>query len=364
MLPVVKDILFVTDAPAVGGSEVYMRELIPPLREYGLSGHVAMPELSGTADFRQQLADRDIPLLAYRRLTQVAAYQAELNPALTLLSSWNALGYRKYYQTLRGPFVSLIHDQLMLHIPGLPQGLYRAFYEVLQARDIRGADHVITVSHWGARYLERHHKMPHVHAVPNGVNVHRFHPVQAAQREKLRGKLGFTGFTVLVPARMSIEKNHFAVLGVARAAPELNFVLVSTGYLEPALRRLAPPNVRFLGQRNDMPDLYRAADVVLQPTIAENQSLATLEALASGTPVVTNDIPAQREIIRFGREGLLIGSGVPGYAAALRALAAHPQKLAEMAVSARQSVLDGHTLEQNAAALAGVLNGLAVQVGP
>ncbi|ACO47102.1 glycosyltransferase family 4 protein [Deinococcus deserti] len=354
-------VLFVTDAPAVGGSEVYMREIIPPMRPFGVQAEVAMPAAAGTADFRAQLSERGISVHAYHDLQEVVTVERAGTFDLTVLSSWNALGYRKYYLALRGPFVSLVHDQLMLHIPGLPQALYRAFYEVLQARDIRGAQHVVTVSHWAAAYLRRHHRMSQVHAVPNGVDVHKFRPASETERQTLREVYGFRRFTVLVPARMSIEKNHPAVMAVARAAPELDFVLVGTGYLEGVLRRVATPNVRFFGKRHDMPELYRAADVVLQPTIAENQSLATLEALSSGTPVVTNDIPAQRELMTFGQEGLLVGSGVHGYATALRALAAHPEHRRCMGESARSRVLAGHTLEQNAATLAGLLRELSAR---
>ncbi|GGN41957.1 glycosyltransferase family 4 protein [Deinococcus daejeonensis] len=353
-------VLFVTDAPAVGGSEVYMREIIPPMCAHGVHAEVAMPDVPGTADFRAQLQERGIPVHAYRTLDEVARVEREGRGFdLTVLSSWNPRGYRKYYRALRGPFVSLVHDQLMLHIPGLPQGVYRACYEWLQAGDIRGAQHVITVSEWGAEYLRRHHRMTQVHAVPNGVDIVKFRPGDPQERAALRERLGFTGFTVLNPARMSIEKNHPAVIAAAWQAPELHFVLVGNGYLEPALKRAAPRNVTFLGKRHDMPDLYRAADVVLQPTIAENQSLATLEALASGTPVVTNDIPAQRELIRMGQEGLLVRGGAPGYAAALRALAAHPDALRRMGLAARQSVLDGHTLDGNARHLATLLKELA-----
>lgn len=352
-------VLFVTDAPAVGGSEVYMRELIPPMREHGIYAEVAMPAASGTAEFRSQLAARAIPVHAYQKLPEVAEVQRRGNFDLTILSSWNAWGYRKYYSALRGPFVSLIHDQLMLHIPLLPQGIYRAMYEIAQAGDIRGADHVVTVSEWAARYLEQHHRVPKVYAVPNGVDTAKFRPAEADERENLRAEYGFKRFTVLTVARFSIEKNHPTVLAVARALPQLDFVLAGTGYLEEPLKKIAPPNLRFLGKRNDVPQLYRAADVILQPTIAENQSLATLEALSSGTPVVTNDIPAQRELIEFGREGLLVGSGVDGYAKALRFLAANPAHLERMGQSARQSVLHGHTLEQNAAGLAELLRELA-----
>lgn len=317
-----------------------------------------MPDVPGTRDFRASLADRGVRVHAYRALSQVPG-----GFDLTLLSSWNPRGYRKYYRELRPPFVSLVHDQLMLHVPGLPQLLYRTAYDWLQAGDIRQAAHVITVSHWAAGHLRRHHRIEHVDAVPNGVNVEKFRPALPGERETLRAGLGFSRFTVLVPARLSLEKNHLSVLGVARAAPELDFVLVGSGYLEPLLRQLASPNVRLLGQRQDMPGLYRAADVVWQPTIAENQSLATLEALASGAPVVTNDIPAQRELITFGQEGLLVAGGVPGYVQALRALAARPELRARMGERARARVLAGHTLTQNAGRLAEVLHRLTGELG-
>lgn len=357
------NVLFVTDAPAIGGSEVYMRELIPPMREHGVFGTVAMPDVPGTAEFRRQLHDRGIPVQAYRELGEVAELQRRSDFRLTLLSSWNPRGYRKYYAALRGPFVSLIHDQLMLHIPGLPQGIYRAFYEVLAAQDIRGADHIVTVSRWAARYLERWHGMQEVHAVPNGVDTQKFRPAGEAERTELREKFDFVAFTVLTVARFSIEKNHPTVIEVARRAPELQFVLAGTGYLEEPLRRMATPNVRFLGKRNDVPELYRAADVAFQPTIAENQSLATLEAMSSGTPILTNDIPAQRELVEFGREGLLVNGGaaggIDGYVKALRSLAANPERTRDMGRAARAKVLHGHTLEENAAALAGLLRQLA-----
>lgn len=338
----------------MGGSEVHLRETIPAMARSGIHAEVAMPDLPGTAAFRAGLGERGVRVHAYRTLGEVPT-----GFDLTLLSSWHPRGYRKYYRELRPPFVSLVHDQLMLHLPGLPQALYRTAYDVLQAGDIRQAASVITVSHWAAEHLRRYHRVARVDAVPNGVDVEKFRPASPPERAALRTKLGFSRFTVLVPARLSLEKNHLSVLGVARGAPELDFVLVGSGPLEGLLRRAAPPNMRLLGQRQDMPELYRAADVVLQPTIAENQSLATLEALASGTGVVTNDIPPQRELIAFGQEGLLVAGGVPGYVQALRAVARHPERLREMGERARSRVLSGHTLAGHAEELARVLHRLA-----
>lgn len=95
-----------------------------------------------------------------------------------------------------------------------------------------------------------------------------------------------------------------------------------------------------------MPDLYRAADVLLQPTLAENQSLVTLEALASGLPLVTTPIPAQRELVQDGQTGLLVPPQPALLARALRALAAHPEQARRYGAAAREWVLDHHSLDQ------------------
>ncbi|GGJ89650.1 glycosyltransferase family 4 protein [Deinococcus aquiradiocola] len=351
-------VLFVTDAPAVGGSEVYMRELIPPLRERGVHAEVALPDLEGNRGLREQLKALGVVVHVYGSVS-------ELPPGfdLYLLSSWNPGGYRKYYRALPGPFVALVHDQLMLYVPGLPRGVYRALYEALQARDIRRAGDVVTVSRWGAEYLRSQHGMRAVHAVQNGVNTDKFRPPVGAEREEARAALGFSRFTVLVPARLSAEKNHVALLPVARRLPELEFVLVGSGYMEWPVRRLGSANLRFLGGRNDMPLLYRAADVVLQPTIAENQSLATLEAMASGAAVVCNDIPAQRELIEDRVSGWLVGNGTAGYVEALRALSRDPGLVAAFGRAARARVLERHTLTRNADAFAGTLREIVAGLG-
>jgi glycosyltransferase involved in cell wall biosynthesis len=101
-----------------------------------------------------------------------------------------------------------------------------------------------------------------------------------------------------------------------------------------------------------MPELYRAADAVLLPTLGENQSLATLEAMASALPVVTTPIPAQEELIQNGVTGLLVPPRPHLLAQALNRLQGEGQALG---ARARAHVLGHHTLEGSAEVLAAAL---------
>jgi glycosyltransferase involved in cell wall biosynthesis len=64
--------------------------------------------------------------------------------------------------------------------------------------------------------------------------------------------------------------------------------------------------VRFLGPRDDVPELIGASDVVVHSTHSEGFGLVLLEAFASRTPVVATDVPACREVLDNGSCGLLV----------------------------------------------------------
>jgi D-inositol-3-phosphate glycosyltransferase len=75
----------------------------------------------------------------------------------------------------------------------------------------------------------------------------------------------------------------------------------------------------------ELPDLYRAADVVVVPSASESFGLVALEAAACGTPVVATAVGGLRLTIRDGETGYLVGERDPaGFAAALSRVLADP----------------------------------------
>ncbi|MFC4639419.1 glycosyltransferase family 4 protein [Deinococcus hohokamensis] len=352
------EVAFLTDAPRVAGSEVWLADLLPRLPAHGIRPTLYLPRHHTLDRFVQGLAA--VSVQRYDDPTGLPDLTRSAD--LRVVQAWEPGTYRALLPRLAAPRVVVSHDQLDYHYPAPVRALYREIFRRTKANAFRQADGVVTVSNWGAGFLREQMQLGTTQAMTNGADADKFRPALPDERAALRAGLGFSRFTVLVPGRFTLEKNQLAAVRAARHAPALEFVFVGDmdagmGVAAQALaRRLHLQNVRFLGRRWDMPELYRAADALLQPTLAENQSLVTLEAMSSGLPVVTTPIPAQAELVRDGVDGLLVPAQPALLAQALLALAAHPDRARQFGASARQRVLDHHTHDSSAAQLASLLH--------
>lgn len=63
--------------------------------------------------------------------------------------------------------------------------------------------------------------------------------------------------------------------------------------------------VEFLGERRDVPDLITRSDLFLNTSHYEGFSVAILEAMAMGLPVIATDVAGNRGLVRPGQNGLL-----------------------------------------------------------
>jgi glycosyltransferase involved in cell wall biosynthesis len=144
--------------------------------------------------------------------------------------------------------------------------------------------------------------------VSGGVNVATFSPGDGLAAARKRLGLASDGVVLLtvrrLEPRMGLETLLIAFARLhAPTSPEL--FVVGGGSLEGTLRRLASElgvdsRVHLVGRTGDemLQDWYRAADLFVLPTVAyEGFGLATVEALASGTPVVGTPVGATPEIL-------------------------------------------------------------------
>jgi len=141
-----------------------------------------------------------------------------------------------------------------------------------------------------------------------------------------------------------------AALRLAEALPQARFVLAGQGSDLDALRKRAAPlgdRFVFLGLRADVPALMAAFDVCVVPSVNEGMGRVLLEAGAAGAPVAASRVGGIPDIVDDGETGLLVPPrDAAALAAALRDLAASPERRALMGAAARAKVVPRYSLEE------------------
>jgi glycosyltransferase involved in cell wall biosynthesis len=107
-----------------------------------------------------------------------------------------------------------------------------------------------------------------------------------------------------VAALVPYKRVEMAIAVAERVGRPLE--IVGTGPRMAALRRVAGPNVRFLGwlDRDELRAAYRRAAALLVPNV-EDFGMVTVEGLACGTPAVGLAASGTADIVRDGRDGVL-----------------------------------------------------------
>lgn len=178
------------------------------------------------------------------------------------------------------------------------------------------------------------------------------------------------GLSLLAVGRL-VEKKGFPVLLDAVALIDspvtLRFVGSGSGReeLERQIDRLGlTHDIEFLGSRShdELPALYRAADVVVVPSIVDSNGdrdglpNVVLEAMASGRAIVASDVAAIPAAIECGRNGILVPPGdAVAMAAALQLLIADPCLRGRLGAAARATAEARFALEQCTRAFCDVL---------
>lgn len=136
-------------------------------------------------------------------------------------------------------------------------------------------------------------------------------PLTAASPQRLG--IDARAVVFLSAASFEAEKDHFTLLrawqAVEAAAPDAHLLLAGTGSLQEAAVRLVGElglrRVKFLGWRDDVPDLIAGCDVAVLSSRAEGLASFLCEAQWCGKPVVATDAGGIGEAVAAGETGLL-----------------------------------------------------------
>ncbi len=269
---------------------------------------------------RELLAYACRGLLLCRRLLQRHRYDLSFAfagvPAGAIVYALKLVARLPYLVSLQGP-----------DVPGF-EARYNYLYPALKpiVRRIWSGAAVVTASSKEHQRLA-HQTMPdlEIQMIPNGVDTSTFRPAN----EPRQGP----EVNILCVGRLIERKGQHHLLHAfanlrTQCDHSISLTLVGTGDAETSLQRLATDlgvatAVNFTGfvSREDMPALYRQADIFVLPSENEGMSIALLEAMAFGLPVVITNVGGAAELVEEGVNGYITPwADVPALTKALATL--------------------------------------------
>ncbi|NBT77941.1 MAG: glycosyltransferase family 1 protein [Betaproteobacteria bacterium] len=181
--------------------------------------------------------------------------------------------------------------------------------------------------------------------VARGIDAERFHPRHRCEALRAQWGLAEGDFAVLYVGRLAAEKNldglAVAFEAIERANPRARLILVGDGPMRAALETRLPKAL-FCGQQmgHDLARCYASADLFLFPSKTETFGNVTVEAMASGLPVVAFADGAALELVRTDENGASVDlADDAGYVSEATRLALNAAACRHMGVSARATAL-------------------------
>ena len=198
--------------------------------------------------------------------------------------------------------------------------------------------------------------------VYNGLDVAAFSDTKC-DRGPMREALGLSSddrACVTVGRLVPVKGHRFLLEALAEARkvhPNLKLLCVGDGPLEPSLRAQVgqlglSEHVRFLGFREDVPQILHACDLFVLASLNEGFGLVLLEAMACGLPVIATSVGGVPEIVAHESTGLLVPARDPqAMAEAIVRIISSPRLAARLIAEAAARLRERFSIEATVARL-------------
>ena len=381
-------VAFITHYTELYGANRSMLDLMHALRDHhGVIPHVIAPrpgdlteELDRTGiswaaiPFVPWMTERHYSGRWYHRIMQhrrylreararIATDQALLPGLHQLLDAWE-IGVVHLNSAAVGLAYAMTHRRvrpLVWHIRELPEAHYGLHIDgghARYARALRKADHLIAISDAVVDDLRRHAgTLDRVTRIHDGVlSDERFRELAASGREPTTPDRPFTFLQVGLIHPSKGQTEAVEALALLRDRGVGARLIIAGGGRDLALRaRIAEMGLEDVVElRGFVPDpfpLYRAADALVMCSRHEALGRVTIEAMASGLPVIGHRSGGTTEVLDQGRAGLLYDGGAGALADRMSELVSNAPMRASLAQIARASVVERFTTERCGAAV-------------
>lgn len=192
----------------------------------------------------------------------------------------------------------------------------------------RYCDEIVTINSEDYRHAQAFHvnKVRRISGV--GVNLEKFSPNKTI-RDIYRERFAIEEDEILLlnVAELTKRKNQHVILEAMYLLrnPHVKILFCGVGKEEKKLRRQVKhfglqQQVKFLGYRNDIPELCCAADIFVITSLQEGLPRAIMEAMASGLPVICSSIRGNTDLIKNGKGGYAVKNDAKSISRAINRL--------------------------------------------
>ena len=236
-----------------------------------------------------------------------------------LVSNYHEWAFPFLYPWKTGPSVLIIHGVPKQHFRIICKSKVKIWLrDWMERLVLRRIDKAIVVSRDAYNFYVGCY--PHLKDkfvfIPTFVDGRFFFPME--NKSQLRKHFGFNGDDIILiyTGRLELGKGLDLLLRSFRLLKDkyklLKLVLVGDGSLRTELEEMVMDqelnNIVFLGplKHREMPEILNCADLFVLASASEGTSLAVLEAIACGVPVISFDVGDMGEVIKEGRNGYLV----------------------------------------------------------
>jgi glycosyltransferase involved in cell wall biosynthesis len=305
-------IVHIINSLASGGAEKLLLDTLPIYKEKGIV--VDLLVLNGTSSPFMQ---------ALKETACCSIYSLGLNSVYNPIQVFKLIPFLKKYEiahvhlfptqywVVLAKLLSFSKIKLILteHNSTNPR-LENRFIAVIDKLFYRFYDKVICVSNEISNTFKKYTGIRESKfvVIENGIDLKKNHEAKPYFKNEISNLFSAKDFIMIQVARFDKQKDQETVIhSLTYLHENVKLILVGEGVFKTKCRELVQElklqeRVLFLGQRMDVPQLLKTADVVVLSSRYEGLSLSSIEGMASGKPFIASDVPGLQEIV--------IGAGI------------------------------------------------------
>ena len=292
-------ILQVITSLNIGGAEKLIVDMVPMYNQRGMQVDVLL--FNGTnTQFKTQLEEKHVKVYALSTSSKNIYNPINIFKLIPILKKYDIIHTHNTACQLYTAIANIFCNKVLITTEHnvtnrrrnwgwykfIDQWMYRKYSAIICISD-KAKDNL-------CNYIQTEHN---IQTIYNGINLANYQLAEHNESSTNRK------FVIVMVAGFRAQKDQDTLIKAFQHLPKDKYELwlVGDGVRRIDLERLVDTlnlrqNVRFLGNRNDIPNILKSSDVIVMSSHYEGMSLSSIEGMAAGKPFVASDVPGLHEI--------------------------------------------------------------------